>query len=260
MEIKVNDYLEDLKKSQPATLSLLREINSVIDLTTLSPSDDDESVSNLCHKASNQLGEVAAVCVYPKFVPIAADLLSTTKIRIASVANFPSGSEKLSDVFKEIDSAILAGANEIDTVFPYTFYLEGNKKKAMEYIAECKIACGKATLKVILEISEFPNLPEIYTLSQELIALGVNFIKTSTGKSKHGATLEASSAMLLAIRETPCNTGFKTSGGVRSFDQACAYLDLAKNIMGEDWVTPLHFRIGASTLLDDLLSLANQFN
>ncbi len=256
MEIKVNEYLEELKKSQPATLSLLREINSIIDLTTLSPSDDVESVSNLCRKASNQLGEVAAVCVYPKFIPIVTDMLSDTKIHIASVANFPSGSEKLSDVFKEIDAAILAGANEIDIVFPYTFYLQGDKKKAIEYIAECKIACGKAALKVILEISEFTKLAEIYTLSQELIALGVNFLKTSTGKSKYGATLEASTAMLLAIRETSYNTGFKASGGIRDFDQAVAYLDLAKNIMGEDWVTPAHFRIGASSLLDDLLSLA----
>lgn len=260
MEEKVNNFLHEPECKQVINKNLLTEIISCIDLTTLNPADNEESVSNLCRKATTDLGNVAAVCVYPEFVPVVVDILGDTDIKIASVANFPTGNQPLDQTFKEIDTALLAGANEMDIVFPHAMYLEGNKKSAFEYIAQCKIACRKAALKIIIEISEFPKLDEIYLICEELISLDVNFLKTSTGKSKHGATLEAAATMLLAIRETPCNAGFKASGGVKTLAQACGYMNLAKKIMTPEWVTPAHFRIGASSLLDELLNISNEIS
>lgn len=256
MKEKVNSYLRESEKFH-ASEQIIREIISTIDLTTLNPTDNDETVTTLCHKATTQFGDVAAVCVYPQFIPVVVDTLGDCQIKKAAVANFPTGNGSLNQTVSEITNSITAGANEIDVVFPYTAYLSGDKNSALEFIAECKLACGKANLKVILETSEIYSQEELYVLSQELISLDVNFLKTSTGKSAHGATLEDAAVMLLAIREKPCNTGFKASGGIKTFEQACAYLSLAKRIMGDQWVTPGHFRIGASSLLDELLDLAS---
>lgn len=238
----------------PTNLSLLKKLVSLIDLTTLNPSDNEETIINLCHKATTNLGNVAAVCVYPKFVRAAKETLSPTKIKIASVANFPSGEEKIQSALNQIEQALTAGATEIDIVFPYVNYKQGQKKEALNYIEQCKKECNQVTLKVILEISEFSNAEEIYELSQRLIELEVNFLKTSTGKSKHGATIEGAETMLRAIKDFSPNTGFKASGGIKNVAQANAYTVLAEKIMGSNWVNPDHFRIGASSLLDEILT------
>jgi deoxyribose-phosphate aldolase len=148
----------------------------------------------------------------------------------------------------------MGGANEIDVVFPYKDYLNGNTDKAFSYIAECQKICGTAALKVIIETSEFSQIETIYDVAKALIQLGVAFLKTSTGKTAQGATLETACTMLLAIKDSRTQTGFKASGGIKTVLQAYAYIDLARSILGEDWVSPEHFRIGASSLLDDIVS------
>lgn len=257
MEFDVNRYLE---QENEITLSkeIAKKLVSIIDLTTLNPDDTEENIINLCEKATTQLGNVAAVCVYPKFVAIVNDQLKSTDIRIASVANFPSGSEKLKDSLKQIETALKAGANEIDLVLPYEKYLQGETEFCFDYIKECRNACSKQVLKVILEISEFPKLDQVYQVCQELMLLDVDFLKTSTGKSRHGANLECATVMLLAIKDAENHTGFKASGGIKTVEQACGYLSLAQKIMGDKWVTAEHFRIGASSLLDEILARSNE--
>jgi deoxyribose-phosphate aldolase len=245
----ISEYVKASPEEKIFTQKELKKMVAVIDLTTLNPNDDIATIKKLCEKATSPLGSVAAVCVFPRFVSIASQCLKGS-IPIASVANFPTGSEKLAITLADIVQAVASGASEMDVVMPYHLYKGGEKKAAWQYIEECKKACGKTLLKVILEISEFENLEDIYVLSKEVIATGVDFIKTSTGKSKHGATLAAASAMLLAIKASKSNVGFKASGGIKTLTQAYSYIELAGKIMGDNWITARYFRIGASGLLD----------
>jgi deoxyribose-phosphate aldolase len=256
LESQLLQYKIHRDTNQPFTLLELQQLISVIDLTALNLEDEDQTIVKLCEKAMTPYGDVAAVCVYPKFVAVASDIIGTTAINIASVANFPTGNESLTLTLDEIHHSLVWGANEIDVVFPYQDYLNGERERALDYIAQCQRAAPISKLKVILETSAFPNIDEIYAVSQKLIDLGIDFLKTSTGKSHQGATLDGAGAMLLAIKESKSEIGFKASGGIRTVLDAYRYIDLAKSIMGEQWVNPNHFRIGASSLLDEALTLA----
>ncbi len=241
---------EYIKKEHPTLLTPaeIKEVMSYVDLTSLNPSESEESLMNLCLKANSSYGSVATVCIYPHNVALVAQLLMHSSVKITSVANFPSGQESLSDSLKNIELAIQSGADEIDMVFPYQSYLNGQQSAAINYIQAAKKACDHTILKVIIETSEFTDLAKLYSLCLKILDCEVNFIKTSTGKSKQGATIEGASVMLLAIKAHNQEVGFKASGGIRSFEQACTYMDLAKKILGVDWVNPNRFRIGTSGL------------
>jgi deoxyribose-phosphate aldolase len=236
-------------------LNLPRQILSLIDLTSLNDSDTEESIAALCQKAVTPYGNVAAVCIYPQFVKQAADALMGSGVKIATVANFPQGNASLDPVLTSIYHSILAGAQEIDVVFPYMQYVSGERAAACEFIHACKQKCGSSILlKVILETGAFPDVDLISTASRDVLLAGADFIKTSTGKIAVGATLNAATAMLKAIKELSSRLnrplGFKASGGIRTMDEAAQYINLADEIMGADWVAPVHFRLGASQLLD----------
>jgi deoxyribose-phosphate aldolase len=197
---------------------------------------------------------VAAVCVYPAFVKQAVAALHGTSVNVATVINFPEGNHSLTSVTHAIQSALNEGAEEIDIVFPYPRYLAGEKTDVKEYLHACKLACGDHLLKVILETGALKDLHIIAAASELAIEAGADFLKTSTGKIAIGATLEAAAVMLQTIRnKSNDSVGFKVSGGVRTIPQALEYIALAEKIMGADWVTPAHFRIGASQLADVLL-------
>ncbi len=238
--------------------NFLKKIVASIDLTSLNDSDTETVISALCEKAVTPLGNVAAVCVYPQFIKIASKKLHGKNINIASVANFQTGDENLQTVLDSIYAAIHEGANEIDVVFPYKKFLKGDKPFARDFISECKKVCGHdVLLKVILETGAFPNLELIKEASRDVLMAGADFLKTSTGKIAIGATLDAAEVMLTTIKElTPAlnrTLGFKASGGVRTIEQAKAYIELAETIMGAGSVTPNTFRIGASQLLDEIM-------
>lgn len=228
-------------------------IFSLLDLTSLNATDDEKSISTLCQKAIRPPHHVAAVCVYPAFVKQAAALLGATPVKIATVANFPAGRDALSDVLPMIALAFSDGAHEIDVVFPYQAYLKGETDFAADFIQECKQACGKHTLKVILETGALPDLATVASISRMAIDAGADFLKTSTGKIPQGASLGAASCMLDVIKKSSRPVGFKVSGGVRTPKEALQYMMLAEHCLGPDWVTPEHFRIGASQLVDQLL-------
>lgn len=257
-ENKLSNLLQSVKnKSFTETATLAKKIYSLIDLTSLNETDNTNTIDVLCSKAQGPLGQVAAVCIYPQFVEQAAKTLSHSAVKIATVVNFPHGMDSLKNVLKQIDSSIQNGAHEIDVVFPYTQYLAGNKRIACEFIEACKKACGETILlKVILETGAIPHLALITDMSRDVLSAGADFLKTSTGKIPVGATLEAAAVMLFAIKEEP-SRGFKAAGGIRTFAQAMQYIFLAEQIMMPEWVTPRHFRLGASQLVDALASGAS---
>ena len=226
-----------------------------LDLTSLNDTDTDDTIRTLCQRALTPLGHVAAVCVFPEFVGVAKECLQDTDIQVATVVNFPSGNEALNDVIAEVKQALFDSADEIDVVFPYEFYLAGERDYCIDFIRQVKKACGHRLLKVILESGAFSSMEVLAAASHDALTAGADFLKTSTGKIAEGATLEAARVMLTAIKSFDAHRviGFKVSGGVRTTEDAAHYIQLARDIMGEDWVSARTFRIGASGLLDHLL-------
>jgi deoxyribose-phosphate aldolase len=227
---------------------LAKKIFALTDLTLLNETATLADIVALCDRATNHLGHAAAICIYPEFIQNAKSYLSNETIKIATVANFPQGTAPLNQVISSIQLAIELGAQELDVVFPYQDFLDGNSQHL--FIEACKTACGKLPLKVILEtgVIQDPNL--ITKAVAEVLQAGADFVKTSTGKLTPGATLEAAASMLLTIRAlTPILNrpiGIKISGGVRSYAQAGQYLALAEAIMKKNWAMPNTFRIGTS--------------
>ena len=233
----------------------LRELISMLDLTSLSHTDTKDTIRTLCEKALTPFGSVAAVCIYPQFISVARKLLRSTSVNIATVCNFPSGTNKAEDVLQEIEGAIANGANEIDMVIPYQEYVAGRTQPMIALITAAKQICGKSVcLKVILETGILVDLNKIYQASMDAINAGADFLKTSTGKVPNGANFGAAFAMFSGIKATGnTSAGFKAAGGIRSVDDAITYITIAKQLLGDTWVTPTHFRIGASGLLDNIL-------
>jgi deoxyribose-phosphate aldolase len=234
---------------------------SFIDLTSLNIHDNEESISELCQQANTPYGPVAAICIYPQFVLFAHDCLKHSTIPIATVINFPQGELSLTDTLRETENALANGANEIDMVFPYLLYMRGEKKEALEYIEKVKSICQYRKLKVIIETGELKTPDLIREISKNIILTGADFIKTSTGKTKQGATLEAAKVILEVIKKESLinkrNIGLKISGGIRSIADAQSYIKLTSEIMGKEWIHPNVFRIGASKLLNEILDQSN---
>lgn len=255
----IREHTEALKLI-PIHAAVLQRLVSVMDYTSLNADDTESSIAEFLEKAETVLGHVAAVCIYPQFVGLAAAQFAGTAVKVATVVNFPKGDASLETVLIEMSRALADGAQEIDVVFPWERYLAGEQQYAQTFIAACKAACGDdVCLKVILETGALQDPAIIADASWNAMTAGADFIKTSTGKIDQGATLEAAAAILLAIRhaapQLKRNVGIKISGGVRTIQQAAQYLALADNIMGRDWVSPDTFRIGASKLLDEILKM-----
>lgn len=231
---------------------------SLMDLTTLNEDDTDQSVISLCEKESNAVGQTAAVCIYPRFIPIARKTLMQLgypQVQIATVTNFPAGNDDIEIAVAETKAAIAYGADEVDVVFPYRALIAGNQQIGFELVKACKQACGDKLLKVIIESGELKTAELIRQASEISIKAGADFIKTSTGKVAVNATLEAAEVMLQTIKDLGAEdrVGFKAAGGVRTTEEAQQYLQLAASIFGESWLTPRYFRFGASGLLNALL-------
>lgn len=231
-----------------------RTVIGLLDLTSLETSDDDARIEALCRRATTPFGKVAAVCVYGPFVSLCKKTLAGTGVRVATVVNFPDGRANPGAAALETRTLVAAGADEIDTVLPFAALLRGDRQVARDLVAACRDACGThAQLKVILETGVLAKPELIAEASRVAIEAGADFIKTSTGKRSVGATPDAAKIMLAAVREAGKKVGFKAAGGVRTLEQASAYLDLAAHFMGPTWATPATFRFGASGLLDDLM-------
>ena len=220
-----------------------------MDLTSLGDADTAADIEALCAKAEGPAGKVAAVCVWPRFAAL-AKAKAPEGVKVAAVANFPTGEGSLEEALADIAMIVGAGADEVDLVFPYKAFLAGKSVEAAAFVRACKAACGAAALKVILESGAYPDAESVRAAAAICLDAGAEFVKTSTGKIAVGATPEAAKAILGEIASRPgCEAGFKASGGVRSVDDAATYLGLVRGILGSDAAGPGRFRIGASGLL-----------
>lgn len=237
---------------------------SMIDLTTLEGADSPGKVRQLCAKAKHlhdgidDLPHVAAVCVYPELVAIAKKELAGTGINVAAVASgFPSGQYPLDIRLDDTRRAVEAGADEIDMVISRGRFLAGEYQFVFDEVAAIKEACGAAHLKVILETGELSTLDNVRKASDLSMHAGADFIKTSTGKVQPAATLPVTIVMLEAIRDffyaTGKKIGMKPAGGIATAKLAISYLVVLRETLGEDWMNPDLFRIGASRLANDIL-------
>lgn len=242
---------------------LAQRVFTCIDNTTLNATDNATSVEAFCRHTLEMCtvtgDHVAAVCVYPRFVKVARCVLSGSGIRVASVAGaFPHGQLPIELKVEEVKYAIGEGADEIDMVLSRGPLLAGEDEVVRDEVAKMKEACQGHLLKVILETGELPSPTLITQASQLAIDGGADFIKTSTGKIGVGATLEAAETMLKVINEnvkkTKKTVGFKAAGGISTPEEALAYAEMAKKILGDNYVKNQTFRIGASRLTDRLFS------
>lgn len=235
--------------------ALAGRVVPLIDLTSLNEDDTPERIVSLCGQVQTGQMYVAALCIYSRFIGLVRKQLShehADAVRIATVCNFPDGVHEMAAVVAETQTAVMRGADEVDVVFPYRALMAGDAVAGQRLVRACKQACGDRTLKVILETGVLQSPALIRQASEIAIQAGADFIKTSTGKVAVNATAAAAEIMLQVIAEQGGQCGFKAAGGIRTLEDAAVYLALADRIMGSFWVTPSHFRFGASGLLADV--------
>ena len=251
-----------------AKLAALDLAISMVDLTTLEGADTPGKVRAMCAKARHPDAQqpdsgpaappVAAVCVYPDLVGVAKQAVAGSTVAVASVATaFPSGRASLAVKLADVRDAVSAGADEIDMVIDRGAFLAGHYGQVYAEIRAVREACGPAHLKVILETGELATLDNVARASWLAMMAGADFIKTSTGKVTPASTPPVALVMLGAVRDfeqtSGRRVGVKVAGGIRTAKDAIRYLVLVNEIAGPAWLTPSLFRIGASTLLNDLL-------
>lgn len=236
---------------------------SCIDLTSLNTEDSKEKIWKFVEEKVNQfessrsdLTNVAAICVYPNFVQAVKEVL-TADVQIASVAaGFPASQTFIEVKIAEVSLAVANGANEIDIVLNVGAFFDEDYESINEEIIEIKAACRDARLKVILETGLLKTAALIKKASIFSMYSGADFLKTSTGKVYPGANPESVYVMCQAIKEFhqlhKQKVGIKVSGGVRTPEEAVKYYTIVKEVLGNDWLNPDYFRIGASSLADNL--------
>jgi deoxyribose-phosphate aldolase len=236
----------------------------MMDLTTLEGQDTPGKIAALASKAIRPdpadatVPSVAALCVYPNLVPTAVEKVAGSSVKVASVATaFPSGQAPTHLKVAEVREVVEMGADEVDMVIDRGAFLSGRYAKVYDEIVQAKEAAGAAHLKVILEVGELGTYDNVRRASLLAMAAGADFIKTSTGKLPQAATLPVTLVMLEAIRdvhhETGRKVGMKPAGGIRQSKQAVQYLVQLHETLGAEWLTPDLYRLGASTLLNDVL-------
>jgi deoxyribose-phosphate aldolase len=237
---------------------------SCIDLTTLNVTDTRSHVRAFTERVNDfgndypSLPNVAAICVYPNMVQHVKEVLNQDKVKIAAVAGgFPSSMTFIGLKVEEARMAVELGADEIDIVLPLWAFMEGDSVTCREEIGTIKGTIGETHLKVILETGVLADPDRIYKASMLTMESGADFIKTSTGKLSPAATPEAALVMCRAIRDFHLRTGrkvgFKPAGGIATTGDAILYLTIVKEILGEEWMNPELFSIGASRLANHLL-------
>lgn len=234
------------------------------DLTTLEGMDSPGKVRQLAAKARRpqpgdvSIPSVAALCVYPRLVPPAVDALAGSSVKVASVATaFPSGQSALGNRLQEIEEAVAGGVDEIDIVISRGAFLAGDDETIFEEVRRSVEVAGDAHVKTILETGELGSYDRVRRASLIAMAAGTHFIKTSTGKVSPAATHPACLIMAEAIRDfqdaTGRKVGLKVAGGIRAAKDALRYLVIVHETLGDEWLDPDWFRIGASSLVNDLL-------
>lgn len=236
-----------------------------VDLTTLKSTDSPESVAKFTANVNDfeelfpSLPHVAAICVYPNFAQVVRTVLEITGVKIACVSGaFPSSQSFEEIKIAETSLAVANGADEIDIVLNLGYFFDHDYESLADEINEQKEATRGGVLKVILETGALRTARNIKAASVLALYSGADFLKTSTGKEYPGASLEATYIMCQCIKEyyekTGNKVGFKAAGGIRTTEDAVKYYTVVKTILGDDWMTPEYFRLGASSLANALLT------
>lgn len=230
-----------------------RQCLSLLDLTRLQENDSSDGMRDWL-QPSLDYTNIAAYCVYPLHIKTVKNQLSSST-QVATVVNFPGGGDDDLKIITDIKQALSLGADEIDLVFPYQVYLQGNKSYALGVVALCRSLIGQRTLKVILETGVLP--PDLISqIGVEVLQHGADFLKTSTGKVEQGASQEAVSALCQSVlthyEQTQILSGIKISGGVSSIKIAQQYLMVLSDTFGDEYLKPTTCRIGASSLFNEI--------
>lgn len=255
----------DENLAEARTPENLRLCFSAIDLTTLNATDSPQSVARFTERVNSfeeeygELPHVAAICVYPNFAQVVRTVLDVSDVSVACVSGgFPSSQTFPEVKVAETALAVEGGANEIDIVMNLGNFLDDDWQEVCDEIDELKHSCRGARLKVILETGALRTAENIRNASVLALYSGADFLKTSTGKGYPGASLQAAYVMCQCIKEyyekTGNRVGFKAAGGVATTEDALSYLCIVKAVLGDEWLTPEYFRIGASRLANTLLS------
>ena len=265
---EVESHLQSIlaKSGENKTAEVYQRCFSCLDLTSLNPSDSAKSIAEFARKTSEfnrhfpHITNVATLCVYPSFVDVAGIALGDSEVGITSVgAGFPASQTYPEVKVLECAMAEENGADEIDIVLNLGLYLDENYEAAANEVEMiCRELGTDTLLKVILETGVLPTLEDVRRAAVLAMAGGADMIKTSTGKQGGGATPEAFLVMCEAVRDyfndSGKRVGLKAAGGVREAEDAVVYYTIVEEVLGEEWLTPEYFRIGASALANDLLS------
>ena len=246
------------------TPEVLKLIHSCIDLTTLTSMDTRDSVWSMVDNIVNSyegtrpdVPNVAAICVFPSFVDTVKQALTAQDVKIASVAGgFPSSQTFTEIKVAETAMAVMAGAEEIDVVLNLGYFLEEDYEALTDELSEIKDSCRDAKLKVILETGALVTAENIRKAAILSVYSGADFVKTSTGKGYPGASPESVYVMCKVLREyfkiSGKKVGIKVSGGIKTAEDAVGYYTIVKEVLGKEWLNKNLFRIGASSLVDDI--------
>jgi deoxyribose-phosphate aldolase len=243
----MNSSTDDLQATARLALACL-------DLTSLNDADTEADVVKLCERAQGPHGPVAAVCVWPRFAARARHELPA-RIAVAAVANFPDGSADVPRAVRDTRAIVDAGAQEVDVVLPFASLQQNDEHAVIALLQAVRAACEGLVLKVILETGVLADDRLIARAAQLSLDAGADFLKTSTGKTPVSATPQAARVMLAQIAgDARCakHVGFKASGGIRTVADAAVYLALCEDALGAQALHPSRFRIGASSLLNDI--------
>ena len=255
------DHLEENRNAD-----VYKKIFNSIDLTTLKTTDSQQSVAKFTERVNSfeedygDLPPVAAICVYPNFVPVVRTTLDVSSVGVAAVAGaFPTSQSFIEVKVAEIGLAVEAGADEIDVVLNVGDFFDGDYESVCDDLDEMKYSCRSARMKVILETGALKTARNIRDASVLALYSGADFLKTSTGKEYPGASLDACYVMCQCIREyyekTGRAVGFKAAGGISTTEDVLKYYTIVKTVLGEKWADSNElFRIGASRLANALLS------
>ena len=247
MQAPSSPWQQDLKATARVALACL-------DLTSLNDTDTEADIATLCARAQNPFGPVAAVCVWPRLAAFARAQLPAN-IAVAAVANFPHGNADVQQAARDTDAIVQSGAQEVDVVLPYLQLMAGDDSAVTALLAAVRKASEGLRLKVILETGVLQDDALIQRACRLSLDAGADFLKTSTGKTPVSATPQAARTLLAAIANDPrysARIGFKPSGGIRAVADAATYIALTEEYLGTAALTPLRFRIGASSILSDI--------
>ena len=257
---KIYEKIPELRNQETYT-----KIFNCIDLTTLNTDDSQDSVSAFVQRVNDfdneypQYPNFAAVCVFSNFAGVVRSVLEVTGVKIAVVAGgFPSGQTFTAVKVADAALAVAEGADEVDVVMNIGMLRDGNYEELCDELIEIKHSIKDAHMKVIIESGALKEPEQIRNASILALWSDADFIKTSTGKVYAGASPEAAYVMCCCIKEyyekTGKKVGFKAAGGVRSTEDALKYYAIVKEVLGEEWLGNDLFRIGASSLANNILA------